>query len=85
MLFNFFTIAATLLRSTKETREELKPFLPNAPFLYPLCFQGTLGAKGALGTNGSFINSSFTFIKILLLKSFFSTSKWLLRLENKYI
>ena len=66
-------------------REELKLFLPNAPFLYPLCFQGTLGAKGALGTNGSFINSSFTFIKILLLKSFFSTSKWLLRLENKYI
>ena len=85
MLFNFFTIAATLLRSTKEMREELKLFLPNAPFLYPLCFQGTLGAKGALGTNGSFINSSFTFIKILLLKSFFSTSKWLLRLENKYI
>ena len=85
MLFNFFTIAATLLRSTKEMREELKLFLPNAPFLYPLCFQGTLGAKGALGTNGSFINSSFNFIKILLLKSFFSTSKWLLRLENKYI
>ena len=37
-----------------EILNEFKPFVPNAPFLYPLRFSDVFGVqrKGALGANG---------------------------------